>query len=165
MSPWTGKEGYILSCSHHFFPLWQESVSPFQKSGCDQLAMFPSGLDSSQPAQHHRRSTAYVVNKEAPLRAGSAGLHPDSQTWSALDTPEHGGRVRPAHMALLGWQHRCPAGLGLCQAPSAVWGIGSHQQPRGVSCAPAHLGEQAEQVTPDFCSHPRHTSSLPAPTH
>lgn len=36
---------------------------------------------------------------------------------SALDTPEHGGRVRPAHMALLGWQHRCPAGLGLCQPP------------------------------------------------
>lgn len=57
----------------------------------------------------------YMVNKEALSRGSSAWLHPDPQTWSVLETREHGGRVRPAHVALLRWGHRCPAGLGLCQ--------------------------------------------------
>lgn len=46
-----------------------------------------------------------MVNKEALSQASSAGVPPDSQIWSVLETPEHGSRVRPAHVALLGWGH------------------------------------------------------------
>lgn len=102
-----------------------------------------------------------MVNKEAVLQASSAGLHPDSQTWSALETPEHGGRVLSAHVALLGWGHRSPAGLGPLWLCGAVAAAGSREE-RAVHLPTA--GNKQRGHARFLLTHPRHTSS-PARSH
>lgn len=83
----------------------------------------------SRPGQHHMRATVnrivYMVNKEALSRASSAWLHPDPQTWSVLETSKHGGRVRPAQVALQGWRTQVPGRAGALPAALAVRGSGT----------------------------------------
>lgn len=112
--------------------------------------MFPSGLGSSQPAQHHRRDTTYIAvhdKEEALLRTTSAGLHPGSQPWGTPQTPERGGRVQSAHASLPGKGTWVSRRVGAPLTPLAGQRGGSCPQPRGANRGPAHLGGQAEKGT------------------
>ena len=98
----------------------------------------------------------------APL--GSIQVPSPGAPWRRPSTAA--GRNLPMHPCL-GRGHGCPGRVGAPPAPPAGRGGGSRPQPRGASCAPAHLREQTEKAM-SACSVSVHIPGtrllLPAPT-
>ncbi|KAK4821882.1 hypothetical protein QYF61_004398 [Mycteria americana] len=109
------------------------------------------------------RHIAVHSKQEARLRATSAGLHPGSQPWGALETPGRSGGVQSAHVPLPGKGTRVARQGRGTAGPSGQARLGqppAAERSEPCTCPPQGTNRKGPAGPLRFCSHPRHTSSL-----